>query len=69
MISMGGWEGYITIARYNQAYVDFLYGAEIVQEAQSFMKMQEYGPFNLTRKNQLKMFLCNVIVLMGNDAL
>ena len=46
MVSMGGYEAYITVATYEKSYVDFLYD-EPQKGAPSFMLMQEYGPFDL----------------------
>lgn len=66
---MGAFEGYITIATYNQAYVDFLYDVKTAQVAENFMRMTEYGPYDLRSTKELKNFLCDVVILMGNDAL
>ena len=65
MILMGPTgQGFITIATYNQAYVDFLGGADGNSAAQAFLRMYEYGPYDLQRKDQLRAFLCKIIVLM-----
>ena len=69
MISMGAYEGYITIASYDQAYVDFLYGADTPKGTQGFMKMHEYGPYDLQNQKAFRSFLCCVVALMENDAL
>ena len=68
MISMDGYEGYITIATYDKPYVDFLYD-DLLSEKTSFMVMHEYGPFDLricktTEVHGLESFLKAVAVLM-----
>lgn len=65
---MGGYQGYITIATYDKAYVDFLYD-EPPDGTTSFMTMQEYGPFDLRRCRPkddacLESFLKAIAVLM-----
>ncbi|KAL9099370.1 MAG: hypothetical protein Q9163_005118 [Psora crenata] len=63
MVSMGGYEGYITLASYDSAYVDFLNNAEEVTNS-VFMRMTEYGPFNLAQYAQLEKFLVVIAVLI-----
>ena len=68
MVSMGGYEGYITVATYEKNYVDFLYD-EPAKGAPSFMLMQEYGPFDLrsccsSAYDDLDAFLKAIAILM-----
>ena len=66
MISMGGYEGYITIATYGKRYVDFLYD-ELLGGNPAYMTMHEYGPFDLTvfsGQDGLESFLKCIAVLM-----
>lgn len=62
-------EGFITIATYSQAYVDFLYGTDIPPAQSSLMKMHDYGPYKLRIKKDMKAFLCDIMVLMTNENL
>ena len=66
---MGAYQGYITIATYDQVYVDFLYGISTPKGSQGFLNMHEYGPYDLQTREGLESFLCGVVVLMENDAL
>lgn len=66
MISMAGYEGYLTIATYSKRYVDFLYD-ELLDGNSAFMTMQEYGPFDLktfSGQDGLESFLKCIAVLM-----
>ena len=63
---MGGYEGYITIATYGKRYEDFLYD-ELLDSKSTYMKMHEYGPFNLkifSGQDGLGSFLKCIAVLM-----
>ena len=69
MVSMGGYEGYITVATYEKNYVDFLYD-EPQKGEPSFMLMQEYGPFDLricssSADDGLDAFLKAIATFMG----
>ena len=69
MISMSGYEGYITIAAYDQGYLDFLHD-EPPPNNTSFMIMHEYGPFDLrtfadSENDGLESFLKAIAVPMG----
>ena len=69
MVSMGGYEGYITVATYEKKYVDFLYD-EPQKGPPSFMLMQEYGPFDLricssNLDDGLDAFFKAIAILMG----
>lgn len=69
MVSMGGHQGYITVATYDKRYVDFLYD-EPQSGNLSFMLMEEYGPFDLRRcpskgDDGLDAFLKAIAILMG----
>ena len=66
---MNAYEGFITVATYDQGYVDFLYD-EPAPNSLSFMTMHEYGPFDLRVCKDmeyygLESFLIAVAVLMG----
>ncbi|KAL6715205.1 hypothetical protein ACLMJK_007469 [Lecanora helva] len=61
MISMGGYQGYITIATYDHDYVKYLSGHS---KSKSFMDMHEYGPFDLRRLGEMKLFLENIGTFM-----
>ena len=36
------------------------------KESQGFLKMHEYGPYDLQRREGLEDFLCGVVILMEN---
>ena len=63
---MGGYEGYITIASYDEQYVDFLSDKVPAAGYDSFMTMTEYGPFDLRRFPSLERFLIYIAVLIEN---
>ena len=68
---MGAFQAFITIATYSQRYIEFLRDgipANISPEEDTFMTMEEYGPFDLrVYKGGLNLFLQYVSVLMLND--
>ena len=66
---MEAYQGFITIATYNQAYVNFLYRTNILPAQSSLMKMTPYGPYDLRRKEEMKSFLCDIMVLITNENL
>ena len=47
MISMDGYLAHINIAIYDRQYLDFLSGSSPRTDNDGFMKMSEYGPFDL----------------------
>ena len=62
---MGGYEGYISIASYDDGYVNFLNDVSTA-DFKGFMTMTEYGPFDLQVFNQLRQFLVYIAILMTN---
>ena len=64
MISMGGYYGCITIAKYDSNYVKFLKGDKVPQ---SFLTMDEYGPFDLRRFEGFKLFFENIAILIRSS--
>ena len=66
---MGAYQGYIIITIYDHACVDFLDSNSVPKGSQGFLKMHEYGPYDLQTREGLERFLCGVVVLMENDAL
>ncbi|KAL9124457.1 MAG: hypothetical protein Q9217_006209 [Psora testacea] len=71
LISMGAFQAFITIATYSQKYVQFLSNGipeSAPQDEQTFMTMEEYGPFDLRSYDDgLGLFLLYAGVLIRND--
>ncbi|KAL9099484.1 MAG: hypothetical protein Q9163_005021 [Psora crenata] len=71
MISMDGYEAFITIATYYEPYIDFLKdGIPLGNTAgiKDFMVMEEYGPFDLrSHDGGLSLFLQYASVLLLRD--
>lgn len=66
MLSLDGYFAYINIATYDRQYVKFLSGSQTAGVDDTFMKMVEYGPFDLRvwSGEGLEMFLTHVGALM-----
>lgn len=66
MVSLDGYHAFITIATYDQEYLDFLSGSQHSASDDAFMEMDEYGQFDLRKwsGNNLEMFLQHVGALM-----
>ena len=64
MISMGGHQGCVTIATYNSDYVKFLKGEKVLE---TFLTMEEYGPFDLRHSDGFKLFLENIAILIRSS--
>lgn len=66
MVSLDGYWAHINIATYDRQYLDFLSGIQPPTDSDAFLKMLEYGPFDLRvwSGDGLKSFLTYVGALM-----
>ena len=67
MVSLDGYYAYVNIATYDRKYVEFLSGSHRSNFDNAFMKMVEYGFYDLrvwSGNNGLELFLKHVGALM-----